>query len=96
LDTWRRLEVDTDDLDERNSQPIHLLWALLLLKVYGKEEELASLAGAVDEKTFRKWSHIFVEKISYLQPEVVSPFQTTILFWGQQNSLLNLSFLCCR
>ena len=63
--------------------PRHLLWALYFLKVYpvveigrgavaGKKE--LGLAGVVDEKTWRKWTKIFVEAISYLESEVVRPF----------------------
>lgn len=50
----------------------HLLWGLIFLNVYDTEENLAQRVGNVDEKTFRKWSHLFVEAISYLECEVVS------------------------
>ena len=40
--------------------PDHLLWGLMLLKVYSFETQHAGMAGA-DKKTFRKWSHIEVE-----------------------------------
>jgi hypothetical protein len=54
------------------AQPKHLMWALNFLKVYGKEEDSANYAGGVDEQTFRKWTHIFVEAISFLESSVVS------------------------
>jgi hypothetical protein len=46
--------------------PRHLLWALMLLKLYCAESVLCTLAGgengrAPDEKTFRKWCWLFVE-----------------------------------
>lgn len=47
------------------SKLIHLLWALLFLKVYKTEEVHAALTG-VDMKTFRKWSWIFIDLISNL------------------------------
>lgn len=53
-------------------QPKHLLWGLLFLTTYDTEENLAQRVGNVDEKTFRKWSRLFVDAISYLECEVVS------------------------
>ena len=43
--------------------PKHLLWALLFLKLYSSESTHAILANC-DEKTFRKWSWVFVKLIS--------------------------------
>jgi hypothetical protein len=49
--------------------------ALMLLKLYCAKSVLATLAGArqksVDEKTFRKWSWLFVEKINHLKYRVI-------------------------
>jgi len=56
---------------EKGVVPEHLLWALMFMKVYGKESMHCTMAGAVDEKTFRKWVWIFVLEISYLESEVV-------------------------
>ncbi|KAI0563114.1 DDE superfamily endonuclease [Gracilaria domingensis] len=44
----------------------HLLWALLLLKLYNTEHKNAILCG-VDEKTFRKWSLYVVQRIASIQ-----------------------------
>ena len=44
----------------RNSKPEHLLWAMMLLKRYSIESVNAALTK-VSEKTFRKWSLIFIE-----------------------------------
>ena len=52
--------------------PEHLLWSLLFLKVYAKESIHCAMAGRVDEKTFRKWSWLFINEISFLEGEVVS------------------------
>ena len=49
----------------------HLLWGLMLLKLYNLETPNSSFAG-VDEKTFRKWSHFAIECIADLHTEVVS------------------------
>lgn len=49
----------------------HLLWGLLFMTTYDIEETLAHRAK-VDEKTFRKWSQLFVVAISYLECDVVS------------------------
>ena len=52
--------------------PKHILWALLFLTVYDTEHNSAQRLGNVDEKTYRKWSELFVIAISYLECEVVS------------------------
>jgi hypothetical protein len=75
VDTWTRIGIDlnnAEDPADKSAEPVHLLWALLFLKQYGTEAQLAAHAGAVDEKTFRKWSHLFVKKRSYLMCDVVS------------------------
>jgi hypothetical protein len=45
--------------------PVHLLWALMFLKQYNKEEVNASMAGC-DEKTFRLWSWLVIRVIADL------------------------------
>ena len=50
----------------RKSTPEHLLWALLLLKQYSIESVNAALVG-VSEKTFRKWSYIFIRLLAHIQ-----------------------------
>ena len=56
----------------RGVQPFHLLWGLLFLKVYATEPVHCSIVGCPDEKTFRKWSILFVNAISQLENEIVS------------------------
>ena len=51
------------------AKPVHLLWALLFLKCYSSECIAIALTG-VDNKTYRKWSWCFIEKIGDL--EIVS------------------------
>lgn len=67
---WERLDVNTTF--PSGTEYKHLMWALYFLKVYGTETQNANYSGGVDEKTFRKWSHLFVEAISYLEGSVVS------------------------
>ena len=60
--------------------PIHLLWALMHLKVYATEPVLASIAG-VDKKTFQKWSY----SVRFILSEQVGEKGSTVL---------KLSMLC--
>ena len=53
------------------ARPVHLLWGLMLMKVYATEEVLAGIAG-VSEKTFRKWSWKFIKGMSALSYNLVS------------------------
>jgi hypothetical protein len=55
----------------QGASPRHLLWALMLLKIYSTESVLSTMAQGVDEKTFRKWAWMFVDEISYLEASVV-------------------------
>jgi hypothetical protein len=66
---WGKLDVPNTIDGGRHK---HLMWALYFLKVYGKEEDNSNYSGGVDEKTFRKWAHIFVDAISFLESSVVS------------------------
>jgi len=62
-------------------QPVHLLWALMFLKVYATESVHAALAGGVDEKTFRKWSWIFVHGIADLEAGVVCTWSVAAIYY---------------
>ena len=69
-DIWELLdpkETMPEDLEYK-----HLLWALMFLKLYTTEAILCALAGGVSKKTFRKWSWLVVNTISYLEADVVS------------------------
>ena len=78
VQVWDMIQVPfIDDGDLSHAQPKHLLWALLFLRKYGDESEMAKLvgdfsSGAVDEKTFRKWRTVFVKRIASLKYDVVS------------------------
>jgi hypothetical protein len=74
---WTLMEVSHEDHGDLSfAKPHHLLWALLFLKRYGTEAEMAKLVGtdgkAVDEQTFRKWSSLFVSELALLVDRVVS------------------------
>jgi hypothetical protein len=65
---WKMIGANAID----GAKPVHLLWALMLLKLYCAESVLCTLAGGVHEQTFRKWAWLFVNEISELQYRVVS------------------------
>jgi len=74
-DVWSRLHINLDEPELNGAEPPHLLWALMFLKQYGTEETMstyAKAAAAVDEQTYRKWSKIFIRRISHLKDQVVS------------------------
>ena len=54
--------------------PCHFLWSLILMKIYGKERNLCTLAGGVDTKTFRKWAWLYIDAITDLELVVVSNY----------------------
>jgi len=67
---WERLLVE-DLLPTRHggARPIHLLWALLFLKVYSTENVLSTMAQTT-RKTFREWVWAMLEALSNM--DVVS------------------------
>ena len=69
---WRMIE--DNGLMVKGMTPDHILWGLHLMKVYSFQTTNCSFAGGVDEKTFRKWSLIAIQRIADLLPKVVSPF----------------------
>jgi hypothetical protein len=67
---WERLKSN----GAHGARPKHLLWALLLFKLYLPENMNAAMTGA-DEKTFRKWNWLVVGLISDIEEELVSAAQ---------------------
>ena len=63
-DVWNRIEADGDIAE--GAEPKHLLWALVLLKVYQSDEVHCALVGWPSAPTFRKWAWYFVERIAIL------------------------------
>ena len=66
---WQLLQNSPTDM--KSMTPDHLLWGLLLLKVYSFEVTHSGMTG-VDEKTFRKWSHFAIVRIADMHSELVS------------------------
>jgi hypothetical protein len=66
---WELLDATTLP---RDAEKKHLLWALMFLMLYKTESVHCSLAGGVDEKTFRSWSFFFINEVSLLEGTVVS------------------------
>ena len=64
------------DLVSHGGLFVHLLWALMIMKTYGKEKGLCGSAGresgAVDPKLFWKWTWLFIQALGLLEFEVVS------------------------
>jgi hypothetical protein len=54
------------------TEPKHLLWAFLFLKVYSTEAVLITIVGGPTRKTFRKWVWIVIEEVAAKAPSVVS------------------------
>ena len=59
------------NLTPPKAEPMHLLWALLFLKVYGTEEVNAGLIGH-DPDTIRKWVWLMVKALHDLSKQLVS------------------------
>ena len=62
--------VLTEPMVVSGATVVHMLWALMFLKVYGNETTMSTMAG-VDEKTFQKWAWVLIEAISDLESSVV-------------------------
>ena len=81
LDVWGR--ILQFDLVPLSGLFVHLLWALMFMKTYGKEKGLCGSAGresgAVDPKTFWKWTWLFIQALGSLEFEVVSSIVLSLL-----------------
>jgi hypothetical protein len=72
---WRMLDEQTDYLNNRHAQAKHLLWGLVIIKVYGNEKAMCAIVAnpkAPSEKTYQKWAWYFVKAIPSLEGYVVS------------------------
>ncbi|KAL7561027.1 hypothetical protein ACA910_000110 [Epithemia clementina (nom. ined.)] len=87
-------QLITAEPTEKRARPDHLLWALLLLKVYGKEVVFSGMCH-VDEDTFRKWSWYFVSRLADLEPEVIV-WENCKLGDQACDSLTNYDGIDCR
>ena len=62
-----------NELIPEHGLPIHLLWALMFMKLYLPEKVLASIAGCT-VKTYTKWTWKFIRRIAFLKTIVVRIF----------------------
>ena len=73
-DIWHRISPETTM--PNGVQYDHLLWGLLQMKLYPSEPSACAIAAgrgeAPDEKTYRKWSKLFISAISLQSTSVVS------------------------
>lgn len=72
---WLWIMIDPEgNKAMRSAQPIHLLWAIYFLRTYPSSESTAKsgCGNPCTSKTWRKWIHLFVDAISYLESRVVS------------------------
>jgi len=60
---WEYLAENRNIL--RGAKPVHLLWALLFLKLYNNEEASSLICGCT-RKTFRQWVWIVIGALSKL------------------------------
>ncbi len=70
---WNLLGDDNTRIEEDKIEPCHLLWALLFLKVYGKESTNTNLCKCSD-KTFRKFTWRVLFALSDLESDLVSSY----------------------
>lgn len=55
-----------------------MIWALMIMKICGKERIRCFLVGGSDPKQFRKWVWLFIKAIVNLEEYVVSSFALSI------------------
>ena len=68
-DVWNRIVADGEIL--KGGEPKHLLWALVLLKVYQSDEVHCALVGWPSVPTYRKWAWYFIERINDLKDNII-------------------------
>lgn len=73
---WEMLTLTKWTAHTNKPKPVHLLWALRLLKSYSTEADLAAEVGGKDEKTFRKWAWFYIEGVANLAEKVVSKIRS--------------------
>ena len=78
--------VLTEPMVVPGATAVHMMWALMFLKVSGNETTMSTMAG-VDEKTFRKWAWVLIEAISDLESSVVCCLA--------MHEMFQLLFDCC-
>ena len=77
VQTWAYLQIDLSVEEDWNSNPRHLLWAYLLLKTYASESVLSAICKC-HKDTFRKYAWQFINKLSFLEFELVRTYVRSI------------------
>ena len=54
---------------------MHMIWAMIFIKVYSKEVTMLKMAGIKCGKKFRKWIWPFISGLGDLESQVVSNLQ---------------------
>ena len=70
ISVWRRLEMGSQVPDGCTLK--HLLWSLVFMKVYPKQQVMCTLVNVFDPKTFKSRVWGMIEAVSNLETEVVS------------------------
>lgn len=68
---WKKILVKKQGNLERSASPEFLLWALVFLKTYSKEEVLCTLLSSTT-KTVRKWVWYMIRSLFELRNDIVS------------------------
>ena len=90
---WENL-LDIATLPTAGAEKKHLLWGLMLIMLYATESVNASMAGGVDESTFRQLAWMFINEISSLEAQVVCLCLFCCLpSWSFYNQLKNTLLL---
>jgi hypothetical protein len=77
-DVWTR--IDPVNTMPNGAAPHHLTWMFYFIKLYNQEETNSINVGGVDEKTFRKWTWLFIEATSFLEYPVVSEYYLSLQY----------------
>lgn len=77
-DLWTR--IDPANTMPDGAAPHHLTWMFYFMKLYNQEETNSINVGGVDEKSFRKWTWLFIEATSFLEYPVVSEYYLTLQY----------------
>jgi len=93
---WKELLKDRwifRHYQNKKPQPKHLLWAYYLIHVYDTVSRSSDFAGC-DEKTWHKWSWIYVKAIRRLVKKFVSMNVIYLYNYLQLCQLINHIFHC--
>ena len=73
MTTWSLLELNHHT--PTDGYVMHMLWAMMFIKVYSKEVTMLKMAGIKCGKKFRKWIWSSINALGELESQVVSNLQ---------------------